>query len=53
MNPKIGVLFKSITDSDIKDIEVEKISMSKSRRKLKLTLPKGTSDFAAGKSGRR
>ena len=49
MNPKIGVLFKSITDSDIKDIEVEKISMSKSRRKLKLTLPKGTSDFAAQK----
>ena len=49
MNPRLGVLFKAITDSDIKDIEVEKISMSKNRRFLKLTLPKGTSDFAASK----
>lgn len=47
MNPKLGVLFRNVTDEEIADIEVEKISVSKNKRKIKLMLPAGTSDFIA------
>ena len=49
MNPKLGTLFKTITDSEIKDIEVEKISISRHTRRAKLTLPSGTPAHIAAK----
>lgn len=49
MNPKLGVLFRAITDEEIAGIEVEKISVSKNKRKIKLTLPAGTSDYIASR----
>ena len=34
MKPKIGVVFPKITDKDIADLEIEKIRVSKNRRKI-------------------
>lgn len=45
MRPRIGVVFPQITDEDIKDIEIEKISVSKNRRKLKIILGNEVSLF--------
>lgn len=45
MKPKLGVVFPQITDEEIKDIEVDKISVSKNRRKLKIILGENTSSY--------
>lgn len=45
MKPRLGVIFPQITDEEIKDIIVEKISLSKNKRKIKLVLGSGTSVY--------
>lgn len=45
MKPRLGVIFPQITDEEIKDIIVEKISLSKNKRKIKLVLGAGTSVY--------
>ncbi len=45
MKPKLGVLFPQIRDDEISDIIVEKISVSKNRRKIKLMLASGASEY--------
>ena len=47
MKPKLGVVFPKITDKEIADIEIEKISASKNNRKIKITLPEGTSEYTS------
>ena len=47
MKPKLGVIFPQITDSEIAEIVIEKISVSKNKRKIKITLPEGTSEYTA------
>ncbi|MCD8179950.1 MAG: PolC-type DNA polymerase III [Firmicutes bacterium] len=49
MKPKLGVVFPQITDKEISDLEVEKISVSKSRRKIKLLLGSEVSAYLAAK----
>ena len=43
MKPKIGVVFPKITDKDIADLEIEKIRVSKNRRKIGILLGSDTS----------
>ncbi len=50
LKPKLGVIFPQITDSDISEIYVEKISVSKNRRKIKLLLAPDTSAYLASKA---
>lgn len=45
MKPRLGVIFPQITNEEIKDIVVEKISLSKNKRKIKLVLGTGTSVY--------
>ena len=47
LKPKLGVIFQQITDSEIAEIVIEKISVSKNKRKIKITLPEGTSEYTA------
>ncbi len=49
MKPRIGVVFPQITDEEIAEIEVEKISVSKNRRKIKMVLSANTSVYQAAK----
>ena len=42
MKPKIGVVFPKITDKDIADLEIEKIRVSKNRRKIGILLGSDT-----------
>lgn len=49
MKPKLGVVFPQITDNEISDLTVEKISVSKNRRKVKILLGTGTSEYQAAK----
>jgi DNA polymerase-3 subunit alpha (Gram-positive type) len=45
MKPKLGVVFPQITDREISELEVEKISISKNRRKIKILLGSDTSSY--------
>ncbi len=45
MKPKLGVVFPQITDEEICNLAVEKISVSKNRRKLKIMLGSDTSSY--------
>lgn len=45
MKPKLGVIFPQITDEEIRDVTVEKVSVSKNKRKLKLVLGAGVSAY--------
>ena len=45
MKPKLGVVFPKITDSEIANIEIEKISVSKNKRKIKLLVNSDTSVY--------
>ncbi len=49
MKPKIGVVFPQITDKEISDLSIEKISVSKNRRKIKILLGQDTSAYLAAK----
>ena len=49
LKPKLGVLFSQITDSEISELQVEKISVSKNRRKIKILLGSKTSSYLASK----
>ncbi|MCC8169745.1 MAG: hypothetical protein LIO59_05195 [Oscillospiraceae bacterium] len=42
MKPKLGVVFPQITDREISELTVEKISISKSSSSMKLILGQGT-----------
>ena len=45
MKPKLGVVFPKINDSEIANIEIEKISVSKNKRKIKLLVNSDTSVY--------
>ncbi len=45
LKPKLGVLFPQIHDNEISNLIVEKISVSKNRRKIKLTLMSDASEY--------
>ena len=49
MKPKIGVVFPKITDKDIADLEIEKIRVSKNRRKIGILLGSDTSAYQQAK----
>lgn len=49
MKPKLGVIFPQITDSELIELQVEKISVSKNRRKIKIILGSDTSEYIAAK----
>ena len=49
MKPKLGVVFPQITDNEISDLTVEKISVSKNRRKVKILLGADASEYQAAK----
>ncbi|MCH5210775.1 MAG: PolC-type DNA polymerase III [Oscillospiraceae bacterium] len=49
LKPKLGVLFPQIMDSEISELQVEKISVSKNRRKIKILLGSDTSSYLASK----
>lgn len=49
MNPKLGVVFPQITDEEICELEIKKISVSKNRRKIKLLLSSDTSEYLQAK----
>ena len=49
MKPKIGVVFPKITDKDIAVLEIEKIRVSKNRRKIGILLGSDTSAYQQAK----
>ena len=49
MKPRLGVVFSQITDEEICNLEVEKISVSKNRRKVKILLGSDTSAYQSAK----
>ena len=49
MKPRLGVVFPQITDEEICNLEVEKISVSKNRRKVKILLGSDTSAYQSAK----
>ena len=50
MKPKLETIFPQIADEEIKDLIIEKIIMSKNRRKVKLTFEAGTSRYLMDKA---
>ena len=50
MKPRLGTVFSGITDEDIKDLTVEKISLSKNRRQMKIIFEAGTSKYLMDKA---
>lgn len=48
MSPKLGVILRGV-DEEIADVRVEKIKLSKNKRKIKLVLPEGTAGYIADK----
>ena len=49
MKPRLGVVFPQITDEEICNLKVEKISVSKNRRKVKILLGSDTSAYQSAK----
>lgn len=52
MKPKLGTVFPNITDSEITDLIVEKISISRSKRSINMVLGKGTPQELADKAAK-
>lgn len=50
MKPKLSTVFPGITDEEIKDITIEKIALSKSRRQMKITFGENTSRYQMDKA---
>ena len=50
MRPKLGSIFPDITDDEIKNLEVEKISLSKNRRQMSVLFGEGTSRYLMDKA---
>ena len=50
MRPKLGSIFPNITDDEIKNLEVEKISLSKNRRQMSVLFGEGTSRYLMDKA---
>ncbi|MCD8391327.1 MAG: PolC-type DNA polymerase III [Firmicutes bacterium] len=51
MKPSIGAIFPQITDDEIKNFTIDKIAVSKNKRKMKIRLVEETSQFIMDKVG--
>ena len=50
MKPKLGVVFQGITDTEISNLTVEKITVSKAKRGMNVVFKKGTPQNLADKA---
>jgi DNA polymerase-3 subunit alpha (Gram-positive type) len=50
VKPKLGTVFSNIKDDDIRDLTIEKMSLSKTRRQIKIIFQAGTSRFLMDKA---